>query len=215
MPSPIAHSAVAFLFWPALRSRGASAGLMPSRPDRVRRVVLLGGVLFMLNAPDIDFLPQLVLGEGSGVVHGGPTHSLAAGLVAAVLFSIAMQAFTRAGALRLALVGLLAWWSHVLMDYLTYRGGVALLWPFTSERFSSPIPLFYGVRHSEPWAWHLHLITIVTETMFVILVWFISSARSRLLRANGADRPRSRSFVSSALRPIWSSRTAQKGLLGR
>ena len=49
-----------------------------------------------------------------------------------------------------------------------------MLWPFSSERIGLPWPLFFGVRHSQPYALHLHLVTLVTELLFAAVIWKVS-----------------------------------------
>lgn len=164
MPSPLAHGAVAFVLEPALRTPEAK------EISQRRRWLLGGAIVVGACAPDVDFIPHLLWSD-QGRIHGQATHSLLAGAVFGGLFAVVARWIAPISWIRLWIVGTLAWWSHVLLDALTYQGGVALLWPFSAEAFSAPVPLFYGVRHSEPWAWHLHLITLVTELPFVAAMW--------------------------------------------
>ncbi len=144
-------------------------------------MALVGGMLVMLTAPDLDFIPFLITGgryDTPLLQHGGATHSLIFGVVAAVLFAALFGPMVRLSRLRLFSVGLLAWWSHIVIDFFTWRGGVTALWPITDQRFASPIPLFYGARHSEPLAIDLHLITLATELAFALVLCLIARKRT-------------------------------------
>jgi membrane-bound metal-dependent hydrolase YbcI (DUF457 family) len=68
-------------------------------------------------------------------------------------------------------LALVCYQAHILMDYLTVGRGIMLLWPFTTRRFSPPFKLFYGLHWSDGlFAWN-HLITLVTEIGFVLLLF--------------------------------------------
>lgn len=167
MPSPIAHSGVALALWPMLREDHRHPGA-----PRNRRI-LAGMLVFMVCGADVDFIPHVVLDPPSIFRHGGATHSLLTGMVAATLFAVGSRALVSASWLRLWIVGCLAWWVHILLDFFTPGGGVMVLWPITDERFVSPISLFWGAQHSQPFAFHQHVITLLTEIPFVLLMWWI------------------------------------------
>ncbi len=172
MPSPLAHGSLALLAWPPLR------GHPPAALPLWRRAALLVLLVGALGAPDLDVLVDPLLGNRWFANHGGPSHSLAAGVAFAFLFAAAARALAPVPLLRLWTVGLLAYWSHVLLDACTSGRGVMMLWPFTSERFATPFPLFVGVRHSDWGDWRAHLITLGTESLFAAFIWFIA-ARTR------------------------------------
>lgn len=176
MPSPLAHCSLAIVAWPSLHAVGA---------PRWRRWALLALLLGALIAPDADILLDPILGRPWFATHGGPMHSLAAGVLFAIVFVLAARVIVPAPATRLAVIGLLAYWSHVLLDACTLGRGVMVLWPLSSERFATPVPLFYGVRHGEWGAWPLHGITLGTEAIFAGAVWLASRARPK---PDGAGR---------------------------
>jgi membrane-bound metal-dependent hydrolase YbcI (DUF457 family) len=188
MPSPFAHSAVGFVLWPLLpRDRVA-------RLQRWKRVALVGGVLVGLNGPDIDIAYGLAMGDAFAW-HAGPTHSLLAGAIFASAFAPLFRAVTGLPCLHLWLIGCAAWWSHVLLDACTGGAGVPLLWPFTGDTFTLPVPLFYGVRHSQPWAFDHHAITLLTELPFAALMFLVG----RWLGFGGvARRPHARALTRAA-----------------
>ena len=137
-----------------------------------RPVFLYSAALAALWAPDVDFGLRLV-SDASAWQHGGATHSLAAGLVIGLAMAAACRMhYGRALPLMPVLgVGIACAWAHAAMDMATVGDGVMLLWPFSTEQFAT-MPLFFGARHSQPTAWRLHLVTLVTELLFVIPVWW-------------------------------------------
>lgn len=119
MPLPIAHGLL-----------GASivAAVHP-RPWRRRFLPLLAGAL-LANAADLDF--ALVFALHSKAWHRGFSHSVTFALVVCLVFVLSL------GGRRLATAAAygLAFASHGLLDYVTTKegGGVALLWPLSTER---------------------------------------------------------------------------------
>lgn len=179
MPSPIAHASVALVLWPVVRD-----GRQP-----VWRQLCLGGlVLVGVLGADLDIAVSAIATGDPFIGHGGAWHSLPAGVVFATVFVLLARYLTDRRALVLWLVGLTAWWSHVLLDAFTPGRGVAMFWPFSDERVSAPLTLFYGVRHSEPLAWHHHLVTVATELPFVCLMLLLGLWINRLMKRS-ANHP--------------------------
>lgn len=176
MPSPLAHGSLVVLVRAvALRH----ARLHRSLPERPR--FLLAAALAALWAPDLDFALRVV-SDHPLLAHGGATHSLAGGACIGVLFACACCVFYGRSVpfVPLLCIGVACGWSHSLMDLATWGGrGVMILWPFTDERFST-WPLFFGAHRSEPWAWHLHFATLLTELLFGAVVWHVARRLSRL-----------------------------------
>lgn len=140
MASPIGHSLLGLSV--ALGARPAGTWLWPC--------LALGVVA--ANLPDLDFLPGLLIGDANRF-HQGPSHSLAA----AALFGGLVYLGTRwAGgpAVRLAVVGVLAYGSHLLMDLMTEDKrapfGIPLFWPASSEHHMATWQIFGGVKHGVP-----------------------------------------------------------------
>jgi membrane-bound metal-dependent hydrolase YbcI (DUF457 family) len=128
----LAHATAGYLAYEALRPAG------PHRPW------LLAGALVLANAPDLDFLPGLALGD-PGAYHRGVTHTLGAALVVAAAIGLAAR---WRGALRpwwwAAFAGV-AYASHLLVDWVTVDvvppPGIQLLWPFTDRWLHAPFDL--------------------------------------------------------------------------
>lgn len=121
---------------------GLAAGryLAPPPASRARLVRTMAALSALSLLPDAD-----IIGFALGIPyahpfgHRGASHALS---VAAALGVLAGLAARRAGlpALRLSLIATLVVASHGLLDTLTDGGlGIALLWPFSNERFFAPV----------------------------------------------------------------------------
>ncbi|MBI3726305.1 metal-dependent hydrolase [bacterium] len=120
---------------------GLAAGRIASRISTehavLARAMLAFSVLSML--PDLDVLAFVAgIPYEAPLGHRGASHSLALALVGGVLFGSVGENLGLSR-LRASLLGFLVLASHGLLDTLTDGGrGVALLWPFSSERFFAP-----------------------------------------------------------------------------
>jgi inner membrane protein len=181
MPSPLAHSAVGYVVYRTQRrwltgdenrGKGWLAGSL---------VLALGFSL----APDADSLVGFAFGD-LGRYHNTISHSLiagvavalVAGVVAAVVAMIAAQE-TRSRFGRWFLVALLCYEAHVIMDFFTVGRGVMLFWPFSVERFISPVKLFYGLHWSDGWLSARHLWTFISEFGFITVLFVLVHLYSR------------------------------------
>ncbi len=151
MPLPVAHSLASGIIY---SSADADGSLFTWR-----RLLL---AMMIANAPDLDFLPGLLIGDPNRF-HHGPTHSLAAVLIVAGIaacgaalgarWPLRGKIEARAVAGTAIMVGAL-WFSHILLDLFTEDlfgpFGVPLLWPF-SDRYFLFYPWFPNVaRYSGP-----------------------------------------------------------------
>jgi membrane-bound metal-dependent hydrolase YbcI (DUF457 family) len=183
-PSPIAHSAMGYLLG---RVFVKNKPLMVINREIRNPWVILAALFFSL-LPDIDAIPGILLND-FGRYHNQWTHSLAVGLGVSLL--VGFVAYWRRRSFGFwFLLASLSYTFHIIMDYFTMGDrGLMLFWPFTSERFLSPIPLFWGVRWSEGLWSPLHLITIATELLFVALVMLVISIIERKNRRSGQVMP--------------------------
>jgi membrane-bound metal-dependent hydrolase YbcI (DUF457 family) len=147
MPTPLGH---------ALAGIAVGTALTGGKPLTTARRDLL---VFSLvgQAPDLDFIPGLILGQVDAI-HHGVSHSVGAALLAGVLFYLWGQ--KRGAALRWAAMGFFVTLSHVLLDALnldtSYPHGVPLFWPF-SAKYHLIYPWFLDVWRDPPWLdalWH-------------------------------------------------------------
>jgi inner membrane protein len=122
--------------------------------------------------PDLDSVAGLLMGD-LGRYHNNWTHSFIVGLGVALLVGCLAWLLRHSGFSRWFILALLCYESHIIMDYLTIGRGIMAFWPFSSERFVSPVPVFYGLHWSDGWLSLRHLLTLVTEVGFVALTGFI------------------------------------------
>ena len=136
MPSPVGHSLMGAIIY-----RGAGG-----RVDRYQWS-LLAACLFAANAPDLDFLPGLFVGDLSRF-HHGPSHSIAFAFVFGLFAAIVLPFGKR----RAFAIGFLNYLSHVFMDFLiddpSWPQGVPLFWPFSDEHYMAPMTVFRKFDYS-------------------------------------------------------------------
>lgn len=103
-----------------------------------RRLMLAGMAAAIL--PDLDVIAfQFGIPYGSEYGHRGFSHSLAAAVFLALVTACAHRTLN-AGFGRAFLFLFFAAASHGLLDTFTNGGsGIALLWPFSPERFFAPV----------------------------------------------------------------------------
>ena len=139
MASPVGH-ALAGLALGRLTEGGA--------PPGGRLFVPLCAALAV--APDLDFLPGLLVGQPA-LYHQGGSHSLAAALLVSLGLSLALGRDSRSRRLGFAAF-FAAYSSHLLLDYLGTDArpplGVPLLWPVSDATWISPISFLPGVHHA-------------------------------------------------------------------
>ena len=168
MPSPIAHTAIAYvifsLYQPGIAQKGRR------RTGGVPRALILMMILSML--PDLDSVGGILMGDLRHY-HNHWTHSLVIGLGVALVIGGLVWSLRRSGFARWFMIALLCFELHIVMDYFTFGSGVMVFWPFSQERFRSPVPLFYGLHWSDGWLSIRHIITIVTELGFIALISII------------------------------------------
>lgn len=129
------HATAGYLAYEALRPAGAH------RPG------MLAAAVVASNAPDLDFLPGLVVGTPA-VFHRGITHTVvAAMMVAAIGWLVGRwrQPGGLSGSFCAALVGG-AYALHLLVDWVTVDAvppaGAQFLWPFSSHYQHAPVAAF-------------------------------------------------------------------------
>lgn len=167
-----------------------------TRRDQPQPWWLMGLYVFAANAPDLDFLPGLLVGNISRF-HHGPSHSIGVAIAVAAIASVFFPRKTFAFLVTFSL-----YFSHVLLDYLVWdlppSRGVPLFWPFSTEYYMTPFAVFpsfyYAGKRSEfvRSVFSLHnLWTVVVE--FVILapvllaVWYFKSRKEKLDTATWQD----------------------------
>ncbi len=103
------------------------------------------------NFADLDYLPGFLLGNPN-LYHQGMSHSLAAALGFGVLCALWFSRKKGGDFFGYVLVCSAAYASHMALDFfnndMRAPYGVPLLWPFSEQRFMSPVWLFASVHKS-------------------------------------------------------------------
>lgn len=154
-----------------------------SRPRTSLRKKLSLGALTGA-APDLDFVPGLLVGDPARF-HHGPSHSLALALAVAV---VAWLVASR-DRWRWALVAGLAYASHLVLDAVTIDPsspvGLQLFWPVSEAYVASPFRPLPRVLHSATSVINFHNFTV----MGLELVLFGGLLCVCLWASSGARRP--------------------------
>lgn len=138
MATPVGHSLAAYAVYKFYQVRTGRKG---------GRWLLLS--VAVANAPDLDFLPGLFLGQPA-LYHQGITHSLGCAVGVGLLFGAI--SYVRGESFgQLFGFCFVAYSSHLILDMFGPDGrppyGIPLFWPISSVHLISPVPLFLGMRH--------------------------------------------------------------------
>jgi len=166
MPAPLAHITIGFSLYRIIRYRFPATRIISvfGHPW-----VLLLACLFFSLLPDADSALGILL-QDFGRYHNQWSHSLFTGIVPSLLLAGWVALVRKRGALEWGLLCFFSYDLHVLLDFFCYGRGVKLFWPLTSERFISPVLLFYGVRWSDGFVSHHHIATLINELLFAMIV---------------------------------------------
>jgi|TARA_Y100000294_G_scaffold63736_1_gene60378 inner membrane protein len=103
-------------------------------------------VLFAAIAPDLDFLPGILIGDPNRF-HHGPSHSIAAAVVFTMVLALIFRSLSKVRVFVIFAVYL----GHVLVDTLAADPGAPygapLLWPFDDHYTIAPVTLFSNFGH--------------------------------------------------------------------
>ena len=161
MASPVGHLLLA-LSCTGLRERSSDP-----RPALFWTVIVTA-----CWAPDLDFIPGMLVGEPNRY-HGGASHSL----TGALLFSSAVVlGFWRStsNSIRLGSMAFLAYASHLLGDWLTVDNGtpigIPVFWPFSDIHFISPVTIFRNIQHGTDGAGPVAFLVEVFSTANVLAI---------------------------------------------
>ncbi len=153
MPSPVGHSLAGLVvghltqLWPGRRE--AASG--PGRRSKLGGLLFLVMLVFAANAPDLDFLPGLLIGDPDRF-HHGPAHSLGAAILFGVVSGLVARLCRARHPLQVGVVMMLAFSSHLFLDMFSLDrrppNGVPLLWPLTGHYYVVAYPLFLDVQRS-------------------------------------------------------------------
>jgi inner membrane protein len=166
LPSPIAHAAAGYAIYKLYANRNPDLKLPKINPFPILLVI----TITLSFLPDFDFFVGFLLGDFDRF-HNSFSNSLLVGLFVALLIGLVVRIRYPAKYKFWLLLVLLAYELHVIMDYLGIGRGVMLFWPVSSERYLSPVKLFYGLHRSEGLISIRHLWTFLTEMVFAIGVF--------------------------------------------
>ena len=183
MPSPIAHLGAGYAIYRYYRHR------LPENRQQLWKIpgqmILIMGLSLL---PDLDIIAAILFRDMENY-HNNISHSLLLGIPIAVLIAAILYQIYHSGFWLWFLICLISYDLHVVMDALTAERGVMLFWPLSQNRFVSPIRIFYGLQWGLGWFSIWHLWTILTESVFVLVLVVV---------VNYFDRPKkSTNTVSS------------------
>ncbi|MFC1497786.1 metal-dependent hydrolase [Verrucomicrobiota bacterium] len=166
MPSPVAHLSVGFFIYRFIKNSSTW-----KKFSLLKNKTFLITICFVLSVlPDMDFVPGFFAGNVAGY-HNNWSHSLIVCCFLAVLLSLLIGVVKRRNALQWFWLIILCCGMHVVMDYFTWGRGVKLFWPFLADRYIAPFIIFRGVRWSEGFFSIEHVWTVLTELIFVFLLF--------------------------------------------
>jgi hypothetical protein len=154
-----------------------------TRTARQTLAVVIATVILSV-LPDFDAIPGILLRDMHRF-HNQESHSLIVGAALAAGMAGLFRVWKKNGFWRLLWMFGLSYNLHVLMDFFTLETrGVMLFWPFSLERYEAAAKIFYGVRWSDGLYSSSHLITVVTEAVFilaaaVLLLWLEKNFKKR------------------------------------
>jgi inner membrane protein len=140
MASPIGHALMGYAVYRATSS-----------PKREDSRTLLWLCLGLAIAPDLDFVPGIVLGQPA-LYHQGISHSL--GVAVVVSLGVALAYSLNRGTIWTDWGRFfLAYTSHLFIDMFGPDRrppyGIPALWPFSDAYYQAPLRVFWGVHHAQ------------------------------------------------------------------
>jgi len=101
--------------------------------------------LFAANAPDLDFISGLLIGDPD-LYHHGISHSIGFTILFGLIFTLLLFFLKKGANLRKYLIFLCPCGSHTVLDYLSkdtrFPYGIPFLWPVSND-YQTPLLLFF------------------------------------------------------------------------
>ena len=136
MCSPVGHSLAGYALYLACNKNCKLIGDW-------KKIILY---FFAANAPDLDLIPGIFLGDANRF-HHGISHTLGFSL----LFALCMYMMPRFRTKKDFAIFFSLYFGHVVIDFLSGDTsspfGVMLFWPFTQKYFISSFSLFSDIHH--------------------------------------------------------------------
>ncbi|MFZ5516445.1 MAG: metal-dependent hydrolase [Candidatus Zhuqueibacterota bacterium] len=140
MPTPIGHSLISTAIYTAVTGK----------EDRFSATDF-AVFLFLGVAPDLDFVPGLLVGAPSRY-HHGLSHSVGMSVLVGLLFGLIYYAVAKKPLVRYWMIFSLIYFAHVAADFFAVDTsppiGEQLFWPFWTGYVLSPITFFLDVQRS-------------------------------------------------------------------
>ena len=173
MCSPVGHSLAGYALYQAYGGKGKLT-------RDWWKIVLF---IFAANAPDIDFLAGIFVGNANRF-HHGISHSLGFSL----LFALCMYVIPRFRTKRDFAIFFSLCFGHVVIDFLSADSstplGVMLFWPFRQKYFISSFSLFSDIHHlvlSDLFDLH-NIGAVAWETVFFLsIIALLTFVRKRII----------------------------------
>jgi inner membrane protein len=168
--TPLGHSLAGYVVYKSFSGRHETKA----------RAWLIASV-FMANAPDLDFLPGLFLGQPA-LYHQGISHSLGSAIGAALVVAAVLAYFTGESFRPFFGLCFVAFLSHLVMDFLgpdnRLPHGIPFFWPISEMYFLSPVQLLLGTHHAgydptSAWEWFERLFNLHNlKALALEVAWF-------------------------------------------
>ena len=185
MPSPIAHLGVGYAIYRYYKHK------MPKHQIQLWKLPLQMIVVAGLSLlPDLDVIPAIIFRDMQKY-HNNFSHSFLFAIPVAFLVAGIFHRVYQSNFWLWFLICLLSYDVHVFMDALTAERGVMMFWPLTQARFASPIKIFYGLQWGLGWFSIWHLWTILTESLFALVV---------IIAVNYFDKQRNQANITPSQR---------------
>jgi inner membrane protein len=138
MPSALGHSLLGYLIYTcAPKSIG------------VRRWRLPALYILAANAPDLDFIPGLLVGHPDRY-HHGISHSIGFAVLFALIINLSWFVLKRDISPRNFIVLFSLYCSHNILDYFSiddsFPYGLPFFWPLSSEYYIAPFAFLPGIK---------------------------------------------------------------------
>lgn len=107
--------------------------------------------IFMATAPDLDFIPGILIGRPE-LYHHQITHSLGFALIASLAIASIVSIRTKPFSQIFSLC-FISYLSHIIIDFFEYSGhyshrsGMPLFWPISTEKFASRVSLYLAFHY--------------------------------------------------------------------
>ena len=191
MPTPVGHSLIGIAMM--IGRSPLRAGLRSAFSNLWNRKGVLLLFLFLVNAPDVDYIPGILQGE-INAYHHLYTHTLGWILLVATGTWLVWKALDSSVTGKVYLFMLALMFSHLLADWLTDDRrppfGIMAFWPLSDRFFISPFWLFpraMKANWGEVLRWHNLAIGGVELAIGLVLVGFVVGSKLLLcVRRPGA-----------------------------